>query len=60
MCFYSYFSTQEAFHEFVEAIHAFQVIFPDSEMQLVKLAHDLVNKLVSIFTTQYFKKFIKV
>ncbi|XP_004494421.1 vacuolar protein sorting-associated protein 51 homolog [Cicer arietinum] len=37
-------SHEEAFHEFVEAIHAFQVIFPDSEMQLVKLAHDLVNK----------------
>ncbi|AES82185.1 hypothetical protein MTR_7g109490 [Medicago truncatula] len=33
-----------AFHEFVEAIHAFQVTFPDSETQLVELAQDSVNK----------------
>ncbi|KAI5424912.1 vacuolar protein sorting-associated protein 51 homolog isoform X2 [Lathyrus oleraceus] len=37
-------SHEVAFHEFVEAIHAFQVIFPDSETQLVKLARDLLNK----------------
>nr|KYP47571.1 Protein fat-free isogeny [Cajanus cajan] len=33
-----------AIHEFVEAIRAFKVIFPDSEKQLVKLAQDLVTK----------------
>jgi hypothetical protein len=32
----------------VEAIHAFQVTFPDSETHLVKLAQDSVNKLVFI------------
>ncbi|XP_058740452.1 vacuolar protein sorting-associated protein 51 homolog [Vicia villosa] len=37
-------SHEVAFQEFVEAIHAFQVIFPDSETQLVKLAQDLLNK----------------
>ncbi|RDX58089.1 Vacuolar protein sorting-associated protein 51-like protein, partial [Mucuna pruriens] len=30
--------------EFVEAIRAFRVIFPDSEKQLVKLAQDLITK----------------
>ncbi|KAL5791936.1 hypothetical protein ACOSP7_000530 [Xanthoceras sorbifolium] len=30
--------------EFVEAIRAYQVIFPDSETQLIKLARDLVTK----------------
>ncbi|KAK7337517.1 hypothetical protein VNO77_18096 [Canavalia gladiata] len=38
-------STHEvAILEFVEAIRAFRVIFPDSEKQLVKLAQDLVTK----------------
>ncbi|CAJ2631929.1 unnamed protein product [Trifolium pratense] len=37
-------SHEVAFHEFVEAVRAFQNIFPDSEMQLVKLGLDLVNK----------------
>jgi hypothetical protein len=44
MCLYYCFITQVAFHEFVEAVRAFQNIFPDSEMQLVKLGLDLVNK----------------
>ncbi|KAL6978309.1 Vacuolar protein sorting-associated protein 51 [Sarracenia purpurea var. burkii] len=30
--------------EFVEAIRAYRVIFPDSEQQLIKLAQDLVTK----------------
>ncbi|GJV52221.1 vacuolar protein sorting-associated protein 51 [Tanacetum coccineum] len=29
--------------EFVEAVHAYHVIFPDSEEQLVKLVHDLTT-----------------
>ncbi|KAG5002596.1 Vacuolar protein sorting-associated protein 51 [Glycine max] len=38
-------STHEAaIHEFVEAVCAFRVIFPDSEEQLVKVAEDLVTK----------------
>ncbi|XP_061350137.1 vacuolar protein sorting-associated protein 51 homolog isoform X2 [Gastrolobium bilobum] len=35
---------EAAIGEFVEAIRAFRVIFPDSEKQLVKLAQDLVTK----------------
>ncbi|CAJ1875587.1 unnamed protein product [Sphenostylis stenocarpa] len=35
---------EEAIHEFVEAIRAFRVIFPDSEKQLAKLAQDLITK----------------
>ncbi|XP_012569964.1 vacuolar protein sorting-associated protein 51 homolog [Cicer arietinum] len=31
-------------HEFVEAVRALLVIFPDSEKQLVKLAQDLISK----------------
>ncbi|GFZ13797.1 Vps51/Vps67 family (components of vesicular transport) protein [Actinidia rufa] len=31
-------------HEFVEAIRAYRIIFPDSEQQLIKLAQDLVTK----------------
>ncbi|PSR94713.1 Vacuolar protein sorting-associated protein [Actinidia chinensis var. chinensis] len=31
-------------HEFVEAIRAYRMIFPDSEQQLIKLAQDLVTK----------------
>ncbi|KAL8191979.1 hypothetical protein R6Q57_028100 [Mikania cordata] len=31
-------------HEFVEAVHAFHVIFPDSEPHLVKLMHDLTTR----------------
>ncbi|GKA68049.1 vacuolar protein sorting-associated protein 51 homolog isoform X1 [Tanacetum coccineum] len=30
--------------EFVEAVHAYHVIFPDSEEQLVKLVHDLTTR----------------
>ncbi|KAK7356331.1 hypothetical protein VNO80_15600 [Phaseolus coccineus] len=35
---------EAAIHEFVEAVRAFIVIFPDSDEQLVKLAQDLVTK----------------
>ncbi|QCD98283.1 hypothetical protein DEO72_LG6g3002 [Vigna unguiculata] len=35
---------EAAINEFVEAIRAFRVIFPDSEKQLVKLAQDLLTK----------------
>ncbi|XP_027349423.1 vacuolar protein sorting-associated protein 51 homolog [Abrus precatorius] len=35
---------EAAVHEFVGAIRAFRVIFPDSEKQLVKLAQDLITK----------------
>ncbi|XP_057472846.1 vacuolar protein sorting-associated protein 51 homolog [Actinidia eriantha] len=31
-------------HEFLEAIRAYRIIFPDSEQQLIKLAQDLVTK----------------
>ncbi|KAM7521415.1 hypothetical protein LguiA_011317 [Lonicera macranthoides] len=31
-------------HEFVEAVRAYRVIFPDSEEQLIKLVKDLVTK----------------
>lgn len=43
-----YFLTQAAINEFVEALRAFRVIFPDSEKQLVKLAQDLLTKLGSL------------
>ncbi|KAK7259227.1 hypothetical protein RIF29_24828 [Crotalaria pallida] len=35
---------EAAICEFVEAVRAFRVIFPDSEKQLIKLAQDLVTK----------------
>ncbi|XVF72739.1 hypothetical protein PTKIN_Ptkin12aG0144500 [Pterospermum kingtungense] len=35
-------SREASVHEFVEAIRAFRVIFPDSERQLIKLVQDLV------------------
>ncbi|XP_047159321.1 vacuolar protein sorting-associated protein 51 homolog [Vigna umbellata] len=35
---------EAAINEFVEALRAFRVIFPDSEKQLVKLAQDLLTK----------------
>ncbi|KAK3194268.1 hypothetical protein Dsin_025578 [Dipteronia sinensis] len=43
--------------EFVEAIRAYQVIFPDSETQLIKLARDLVTKNFET-AEQYGKKWI--
>ncbi|XP_017415444.1 vacuolar protein sorting-associated protein 51 homolog [Vigna angularis] len=39
-----YSAHEAAVHEFVEAVRAFRVIFPDSDEQLVKLAEDLVTK----------------
>ncbi|XLS70805.1 hypothetical protein HN51_027670 [Arachis hypogaea] len=39
---------EASINEFVEAVRAFRVIFPDSEEQLVTLAKDLVTKLVSM------------
>ncbi|KAK7344381.1 hypothetical protein VNO77_13908 [Canavalia gladiata] len=45
-------------HEFVEAVRAFQVIFPDSEEQLVKLAQDLLTKNFEI-TEAYVKTRIR-
>uniref|UniRef100_A0A2N9IR06 Vacuolar protein sorting-associated protein 51 homolog n=1 Tax=Fagus sylvatica TaxID=28930 RepID=A0A2N9IR06_FAGSY len=42
-------------HEFVEAVRAYCVIFPDSEKQLVKLAQDLVTKHFET-TEEYVKK----
>ncbi|KAL5795718.1 hypothetical protein ACOSQ2_000538 [Xanthoceras sorbifolium] len=44
--------------EFVEAIRAYQVIFPDSETQLIKLARDLVTKNFET-AEQYGKKWIR-
>ncbi|KAG5530353.1 hypothetical protein RHGRI_025331 [Rhododendron griersonianum] len=35
---------QASTHEFVEALRAYRVIFPDSEQQLIKLAQNLVTK----------------
>ncbi|GMQ00319.1 hypothetical protein CsSME_00047452 [Camellia sinensis var. sinensis] len=37
-------SHEASTYEFVEAVRAYRVIFPDSEQQLIKLAHDLVTK----------------
>ncbi|KAL5122210.1 Vacuolar protein sorting-associated protein 51 [Glycine soja] len=45
---------EAAIHEFVEAVRAFRVIFPDSEEQLVKLAQDLVTKNF-VITEEYVK-----
>ncbi|CAL0311148.1 unnamed protein product [Lupinus luteus] len=45
---------EAAICEFVEAIRAFRVIFPDSEEQLVKLARDLVTKHF-VITEEYVK-----
>ncbi|XP_057424291.1 vacuolar protein sorting-associated protein 51 homolog [Lotus japonicus] len=45
---------EAAIHEFVEAVRAFRVIFPDSEEQLVKLAQDLVMKNF-VITEEYVK-----
>ncbi|KDP28255.1 hypothetical protein JCGZ_14026 [Jatropha curcas] len=42
-------------HEFAEAIRAYRVIFPDSEMQLIKLSQDLITKHFEI-TEQYVKE----
>ncbi|MED6169089.1 Vacuolar protein sorting-associated protein 51 [Stylosanthes scabra] len=39
---------EASIHEFVEAVRAFRVIFPDSEEQLVSLAKDLVTKNFAI------------
>ncbi|MED6225232.1 Vacuolar protein sorting-associated protein 51 [Stylosanthes scabra] len=39
---------EASIHEFVEAVRAFRVIFPDSEEQLVSLAKDLVTKNFTI------------
>lgn len=41
--------------EFVEAVRAYRVIFPDSENQLVKLAQDVVTKHFEM-TEEYVKK----
>ncbi|GKV40491.1 hypothetical protein SLEP1_g48133 [Rubroshorea leprosula] len=41
--------------EFAEAIRAYRVIFPDSEMQLIKLAQDLIRKHLET-TEQHVKK----
>ncbi|OMO82126.1 Vacuolar protein sorting-associated protein 51 [Corchorus olitorius] len=41
--------------EFAEAIRAYQVIFPDSENQLIRLAHELVNGHFET-TEQYVKR----
>ncbi|KAJ9171729.1 hypothetical protein P3X46_015048 [Hevea brasiliensis] len=45
--------------EFVEAIRAYRVIFPDSEKQLIKLSQDLIAKHFEI-TEQYIKEQISV
>lgn len=39
-----FFEQKASTHEFVEAIRAYRLIFPDSEDQLIKLVHDLVTK----------------
>ncbi|KAI4301500.1 hypothetical protein L6164_034775 [Bauhinia variegata] len=46
---------EAAVREFVEAVRAFRVIFPESEKQLVKLAQDLVTKHY-VITQEYIKK----
>ncbi|KAJ1425657.1 Vps51/Vps67 [Sesbania bispinosa] len=45
---------EAAIHEFVEAVRAFRVIFPDSEEQLIKLAQDLVTENF-VITEEYVK-----
>ncbi|KAF5936646.1 hypothetical protein HYC85_024152 [Camellia sinensis] len=42
-------SHEASTYEFVEAVRAYRVIFPDSEQQLIKLAHDLVTKVTCGF-----------
>uniref|UniRef100_A0A6N2NA08 DNA helicase n=1 Tax=Salix viminalis TaxID=40686 RepID=A0A6N2NA08_SALVM len=45
--------------EFAEAVQAFQVIFPDSEKQLIKLSQDLIAKHFEI-TAGYIKEWIPI
>ncbi|XP_011042244.1 PREDICTED: vacuolar protein sorting-associated protein 51 homolog isoform X2 [Populus euphratica] len=45
--------------EFAEAVRAYQVIFPDSEKQLIKLSQDLITKHFEI-TSDYIKKWIPI
>ncbi|KAF7818136.1 vacuolar protein sorting-associated protein 51-like protein [Senna tora] len=46
---------EAAVREFVEAVHAFRVIFPDSEKQLINLSQGLVTKYF-IITKEYVKR----
>ncbi|KAJ6400965.1 hypothetical protein OIU84_016397 [Salix udensis] len=45
--------------EFAEALQAFQVIFPDSEKQLIKLSQDLIAKHFEI-TAGYIREWIPI
>ncbi|KAG6749793.1 hypothetical protein POTOM_046862 [Populus tomentosa] len=45
--------------EFAEAVRAYQVIFPDSEKQLIKLSQDLIAKHFEI-TEGYIKEWIPI
>ncbi|KAF9669264.1 hypothetical protein SADUNF_Sadunf14G0089700 [Salix dunnii] len=45
--------------EFAEAVQAYQVIFPDSEKQLIKLSQDLIAKHFEI-TAGYIKEWIPI
>ncbi|KAG5251924.1 vacuolar protein sorting-associated protein [Salix suchowensis] len=45
--------------EFAEAVRAYQIIFPDSEKQLIKLSQDLITKHFEI-TSDYIKKWIPI
>eukprot|EP00258_Populus_trichocarpa_P025155 XP_024441174.1 vacuolar protein sorting-associated protein 51 homolog isoform X1 [Populus trichocarpa] len=45
--------------EFAEAVRAYQVIFPDSEKQLIKLSQDLIAKHFEI-TAGYIKEWIPI
>ncbi|KAL9360327.1 hypothetical protein Peur_048450 [Populus x canadensis] len=45
--------------EFAEAVRAYQVIFPDSEKQLIKLSQDLITKHFEI-TSDFIKKWIPI
>ncbi|KAF9688161.1 hypothetical protein SADUNF_Sadunf02G0168300 [Salix dunnii] len=45
--------------EFAEAVRAYQIIFPDSEIQLIKLSQDLITKHFEI-TSDYIKKWIPI
>ncbi|XP_057966548.1 vacuolar protein sorting-associated protein 51 homolog [Malania oleifera] len=48
--------THEAsIHEFLEAVRAYRVIFPDSEKQLIKLSRDLVSRHFD-YVHQHIKK----
>ncbi|CAL5433451.1 unnamed protein product [Camellia sinensis] len=52
-------SHEASTYEFVEAVRAYRVIFPDSEQQLIKLAHDLVTNTLKPFNNKSRDRFVQ-